>query len=53
VGHNGGLIFDPSKPDGTPRKVLDVSRISNLGWKSKVSFTDGIARAYADYLERL
>ncbi len=42
----GELMFDPSKPDGTPRKLLDVSRIASLGWKARVSLTDGIRQTY-------
>jgi GDP-L-fucose synthase len=47
VGYEGALTFDPSKPDGTPRKLLDVSRINALGWKAEVSLRDGIERIYA------
>ena len=51
VGYRGRLVFDPSKPDGTPRKLLDISRIRNLGWTPTVDLRTGIARAYADFLE--
>lgn len=44
VGFRGSIEFDPSKPDGTPRKVLDVSRITDLGWKASVELRDGIER---------
>lgn len=47
VDFKGGLIFDTSKPDGTPRKLLDVSRLSSLGWQSRVSLLEGIKLAYA------
>ena len=50
VGYQGDLVFDSSKPDGTPRKLLDVSRLHALGWKAKVSLEEGIRRAYADFL---
>jgi len=50
VGFKGELRFDASKPDGTPRKLLDVSRMEKLGWRPKVSLADGIALAYKDYL---
>lgn len=53
VGYGGALVFDPSKPDGTPRKLLDVSRLGALGWRPAVSMEQGIAAAYADYLSRL
>ena len=50
VGFEGQLKFDASKPDGTPRKLLDVSRMEKLGWRPKVSLADGVALAYKDYL---
>lgn len=53
VGFHGKLIFDASKPDGTPRKLLDVSRLQALGWQAKISFHEGIAKAYADYLQNI
>ena len=52
VGFEGGLEWDASKPDGTPRKVLDVSRMRALGWRSQIALGDGIRAAYADYLKR-
>jgi len=51
VSYRGRLVFDPSKPDGTPRKLLDISRIRNLGWAPTVDLRTGIARAYAAFLE--
>ena len=53
VGFRGKLVFDSSKPDGTPRKLLDVSRFQALGWQAKTSFREGIAKAYADYLKNV
>ena len=50
VGFNGRIVFDGSKPDGTPRKLLDVSRLSALGWTASTSLRDGIALAYRDFL---
>jgi len=50
VGFTGRLEFDPSMPDGTPRKLMDVSRIRALGWKPRISLTEGIRSAYAWYL---
>jgi GDP-L-fucose synthase len=47
VGFDGRIVFDASKPDGTPRKLLDVSRAHLLGWKAKVALAEGIAMAYA------
>ncbi|MDR2639365.1 MAG: GDP-L-fucose synthase [Helicobacteraceae bacterium] len=52
VGFKGDIIFDASKPDGTPRKLLDVSRINKLGWRYKISLREGIAKAYSDFVER-
>jgi GDP-L-fucose synthase len=51
VGYAGGLRFDASKPDGTPRKLLDVSAAEQLGWKAKIPLRDGIAGAYRSFLE--
>ena len=51
VGFKGDLAFDASKPDGTPRKVMDVSKIKLLGWSPKVSLRDGITRTYRWYLD--
>jgi GDP-L-fucose synthase len=50
---DGELVFDPSKPDGTPRKLLDVSRINALGWKARTSLTDGIRFTYESMREQL
>jgi len=51
VGFEGRLVFDASKPDGTPRKLLDVSRLSGLGWRYKTRFEDGLKLADADFLK--
>jgi GDP-L-fucose synthase len=51
VGFKGELVFDTSKPDGTPRKLLDVSRMTALGWRPKIDLTEGTALAYKDYLK--
>lgn len=50
VGFRGEIEWDPSKPDGTPRKVLDVTRISELGWKTKTGLRTGLASAYEAFL---
>jgi len=52
VGFDGALEFDKSKPDGTPRKLLDTSRLSKLGWTPSISLEDGIRETYAWYLEQ-
>lgn len=51
VGFHGDLRFDASKPDGTPRKLLDVSRLSALGWRPSVSLRDGIAATYRWFIQ--
>jgi len=53
VGFDGRITFDASKPDGTPRKVLDVSRINRLGWKAEIALADGIASTYRWYLDNV
>jgi GDP-L-fucose synthase len=52
VGFMGRIVFDASKPDGTPRKLLDVGRLHALGWRHKVDLKQGIALAYRDFLTR-
>ena len=51
VGFKGKLAFDTSKPDGTPRKILDISRMQGYGWRPTISLEQGIALAYRDYLD--
>lgn len=51
VGFEGNIVFDNTKPDGTMRKLMDVSRINTLGWKAKTSLIDGIKIVYKDFLE--
>jgi GDP-L-fucose synthase len=53
VGYGGPLAFDTSKPDGTPRKLLDVSRIRGLGWEPRISLAEGIRQTYEWYLENV
>ena len=52
VGFQGAIEFDSSKPDGTPRKLLDVSRANGLGWRAEIPLNQGIANAYDDFLSR-
>jgi GDP-L-fucose synthase len=49
VGFEGDVVFDRSKPDGMPRKLLDVSRLSALGWRAKIGLKDGVRSTYAWY----
>ena len=51
VGYQGDVIWDQDKPDGTPQKLLDISKIEKLGWKSNISIKDGIQRVYEWYLK--
>lgn len=51
VGFKGRITWDSSKPDGTPRKLMDVSRLTNLGWKAAIDVDEGIRRTYASFLE--
>jgi GDP-L-fucose synthase len=52
VGYSGGIVFDATKPDGTPRKLLDTGRANSLGWHPTVSLRDGIAVTYAWYCDQ-
>ena len=49
VGYEGSLVYDHTKPDGTPRKLMDVSKLTNLGWKYSIELKDGLKRVYDDY----
>ncbi|MCL5290542.1 MAG: GDP-L-fucose synthase [Bacillota bacterium] len=49
VGYRGEIVFDPGKPDGTPRKLLDVAKLTQLGWQAKIPLRQGIADTYAWY----
>lgn len=53
VGYEGSLTFDTSKPDGTPRKLMDVSKLHALGWKHRVDLKQGLKLAYQDYLSKI
>jgi GDP-L-fucose synthase len=50
VGYRGEIIYDSSKPDGTPRKLVDISRLAALGWKARISLREGLSKSYADFL---
>lgn len=53
VGYKGDVIFDTSKPDGTPRKLLDVNKLNTLGWASKVAINDAIKQTYVDFVSNI
>jgi len=53
VGFEGGIVFDASKPDGTPRKLMDVGRLNAMGWHAQTDMQVGLASAYRDFLESL
>lgn len=53
VGYRGEIAFDASRPDGTPRKLMDVTRLHGLGWRSTTALQDGLAHAYQDFFESL
>lgn len=53
IGHQGGIIWDATKPDGTPRKLMDVTKMHNLGWKHQVDLEEGIQKTYNWFLENV
>ncbi len=53
MGFAGELAFDASRPDGTPRKIMDSSRMRALGWAPRISFEEGIASTYRWYLDNI
>jgi GDP-L-fucose synthase len=53
IGYGGELVFDPSKPDGSPRKLMDSSLLLSRGWESTISLEDGLRRTYADFQREL
>lgn len=53
VGHTGEIVWDSSKPDGTPRKLMDISKMHELGWKHQVDLQEGIEKTYAWFLENI
>lgn len=52
VGYQGAIVYDETKPDGTPRKLLDTARLTSLGWKPRISLRHGLEMAYSDFLEQ-
>ncbi len=53
VGFQGKIVWDSTKPDGTPRKLMDVSKLASLGWRARIGLRDGIQRTYAAFLSEL
>ena len=53
IGYKGEILWDTSKPNGTPRKVTDISKIKSLGWQAKTSLLDGIKLTYEDFLNNV
>lgn len=53
VGYKGQIVWDKSKPDGTPRKLLDTTRLNQLGWQPQISLKEGLAHTYASFLEEM
>jgi GDP-L-fucose synthase len=51
IGYQGDIIWDSSKPDGTPRKLMDVSKIKSLGWQPQITLTQGLASTYRWFVE--
>jgi GDP-L-fucose synthase len=51
VGYQGKIIFDTSKPDGAPKKLMNSHRLESMGWKAKINLFDGLEIAYADFLK--
>ena len=51
VGFKGNILFNSQMPNGTPRKLLDVSKLTNLGWQYKISLKEGIEKTYEDYVK--
>jgi GDP-L-fucose synthase len=50
TGFTGKIVWDATKPDGTPRKLMDVSRLAALGWRARIALSDGVAKTYASFL---
>jgi len=49
AGYNGEIVHDLSKPDGTPRKLMDVTKLNQLGWKASITLEEGLRRTYKEY----
>jgi GDP-L-fucose synthase len=53
VGYEGSIVWDDSRPDGTPRKLLDSSRLNQLGWKARIDLESGLRETYAAFLQEI
>ena len=53
IGHQGNIVWDPSKPDGTPRKLMDVSKMKDMGWRYTTELEEGIQRTYDWFLDNV
>ena len=53
VGYDGFIDWDQSKPDGTPKKQLDVSRLDTMGWRAQIGLVEGLSTAYSDFMHQL
>ncbi|GMK46687.1 GDP-L-fucose synthase [Paenibacillus glycanilyticus] len=53
VGYEGDIVYDRTKPDGTPRKLVDVSRLTEMGWQARITLEEGLRRTYQDYLKEI
>ena len=53
TGHTGEIVWDASKPDGTPRKLMDVSKLKEMGWEYTTELEEGIQKTYAWFLENI
>jgi len=51
IGHKGEIVWDSTKPDGTPRKLMNVQLLSSLGWNARIELSSGLLSAYEDYLQ--
>jgi GDP-L-fucose synthase len=53
IGYQGKIEFDAGKPDGTPRKLMDSSRLESLGWRARITLEDGLVKTYADFVNNV
>ena len=53
MGFTGKIVWDATKPDGTPRKLMDVTKLTGLGWRARLTLAEGVALTYHSYLDEL